>query len=43
MRISPEPEPGAAAKKLLELMSRPPRIRGGKVDISAHAKEHLCR
>jgi len=43
MRISPEPEPGAAAKKLLELMSRLPRTRGGKVNISAHVKEHLCR
>ena len=37
----PEPEPGAAAKKLAELMRRLPKHRGRKTDISAHVKEHL--
>jgi len=37
----PEPEPGAAAKKLVELMRRLPKRRGRKTDISAHVKEHL--
>ena len=37
----PEPEPGAAARKLLELMRKLPKRRGRKTDISAHVKEHL--
>jgi prevent-host-death family protein len=37
----PEPEPGAAARKLLELMRKLPKHRGRKTDISAHVKEHL--
>ncbi len=37
----PEPEPGAAAKKLLQLMRRLPKHRGRKTNVSAHVKEHL--
>jgi len=37
----PEPEPGAAAKKLVELMRRLPKHRGRKTDVSRHVKEHL--
>lgn len=37
----PEPEPGAAAKKLLELMEKLPKPRGRKTAISSHVKEHL--
>ena len=37
----PEPQPGAAAKKLVELMRKLPKHRGRKTDISAHVKEHL--
>ena len=37
----PEPEPGAAAKKLAQLMRRLPKHRGRKVRISEHVKEHL--
>lgn len=37
----PEPEPGAAAKKLLELMEKLPKHRGRKTNISSHVKEHL--
>jgi antitoxin (DNA-binding transcriptional repressor) of toxin-antitoxin stability system len=37
----PEPEPGAAAKKLLQLMRRLPKHRGRKTNISGHVKEHL--
>ena len=37
----PEPEPGAAAKKLVELMRKLPKHRGRKTDVSAHVKEHL--
>ena len=36
-----EPEPGAAAKKLLELMERLPKHRGRNTSISSHVKEHL--
>ena len=39
----PEPEPGAAAKQLLELMKKLPRHRGRKTSISSHVKEHLYR
>ncbi|MBI4482916.1 MAG: hypothetical protein HY652_08515 [Acidobacteria bacterium] len=37
----PEPEPGAAAKKLLELMAKLPKHRGRKTTLSSHVKEHL--
>lgn len=37
----PEPEPGAAARALLELMHKLPRHRGPRKDISGHVKEHL--
>jgi antitoxin (DNA-binding transcriptional repressor) of toxin-antitoxin stability system len=40
----PEPEPGAAARALLELarkLPRPRRRRGRPTDVSAHAKEYL--
>lgn len=37
----PEPEPGAAARKLLELMRKLPKRRGRKTDTSSHVKEHL--
>ena len=37
----PEPEPGAAAKKLVALMRRLSKHRGRKTDVSMHVKEHL--
>jgi antitoxin (DNA-binding transcriptional repressor) of toxin-antitoxin stability system len=37
----PEPEPGAAARKLAELMARLPKTRGRRTDVSLHVKEHL--
>ena len=37
----PEPEPGAAAKKLLELMEKLPKHSGRRISVSAHVKEHL--
>ena len=37
----PEPEPGAAARALLELMSKLPKHRGPRRNISGHVKEHL--
>lgn len=37
----PEPEPGAAAKKLVALMRRLPKHRGRKTDVSMRVKEHL--
>jgi antitoxin (DNA-binding transcriptional repressor) of toxin-antitoxin stability system len=37
----PEPEPGAAAKKLVALMRRLPKRRGRKTNISTRVKEHL--
>lgn len=39
--VQPEPEPGAAAKKLLQLMTQLPKRRGRKTDVSLHVKEHL--
>jgi antitoxin (DNA-binding transcriptional repressor) of toxin-antitoxin stability system len=36
-----EPEPGAAAKKLLELMAKLPKHRGRKTRVSSRVKEHL--
>jgi antitoxin (DNA-binding transcriptional repressor) of toxin-antitoxin stability system len=43
-RPVPEPEPGAAARALLELAQKLPkrrRRRGRPTDISAHVKEYL--
>jgi len=40
----PEPEPGAAARALLELarkLPKPPRRRGRPTDVSARVKEYL--
>jgi len=37
----PEPAPGAAARKLLELMAKLPRHRGRKTRVSARATAHL--
>jgi antitoxin (DNA-binding transcriptional repressor) of toxin-antitoxin stability system len=40
----PEPEPGAAARALLELartLPKPRRRRGRPTDVSAHVKEYL--
>jgi antitoxin (DNA-binding transcriptional repressor) of toxin-antitoxin stability system len=37
----PEPEPGAAARKLVEIMRKLPKHRGRKTDISTRVKEHL--
>ena len=37
----PEPEPGAAAKKLLELMEKLPKHRGRKIRVSSRVKDHL--
>jgi antitoxin (DNA-binding transcriptional repressor) of toxin-antitoxin stability system len=37
----PAPEPGAAARALLELMQKLPRRRGPRRNISGHVKEHL--
>ena len=37
----PEPEPGAAARKLVQLMRKLPKHRGRKTNVSEHIKEHL--
>lgn len=37
----PEPEPGAAAKNLLELMRKLPKHRGPKTNVSSHVKTYL--
>jgi len=37
----PEPEPGAAAKRLLELMEKLPKHRGRKTRVSSRVKDHL--
>ncbi|OGW60404.1 MAG: hypothetical protein A2V83_03985 [Nitrospirae bacterium RBG_16_64_22] len=37
----PEPEPGAAAQKLLDLMEKLPKHKGRKRSISSSVKEHL--
>jgi len=37
----PEPEPGAAARKLVELMRKLPKRRGRKTNVSARVKNHL--
>lgn len=36
----PEPEPGAAARALVEIIRRLPRHRGKKTDVSSHVKDH---
>jgi len=39
---APRPEPGAAARKLLEIMASLPRPRGkARTNIAAHVKQHL--
>jgi antitoxin (DNA-binding transcriptional repressor) of toxin-antitoxin stability system len=37
----PQPEPGAAARALLELMEKLPKHRGPRRNISGHVKDHL--
>jgi len=37
----PEPEPGAAARSLVELMEGLPKRRGGKTPVSSHVNEYL--
>ena len=37
----PEPEPGAAAKKLLDIMRRLPKRRGSKTNVSCRINEYL--
>ena len=37
----PEPEPGAAARALLDLMNKLPKHRGRRRNISGHVKEYL--
>ena len=37
----PEPPPGAAARKLLELMKKMTKPRGRKTNVSTHVKKHL--
>jgi antitoxin (DNA-binding transcriptional repressor) of toxin-antitoxin stability system len=37
----PEPQPGAAARKLVELMERLPKHRGAKRHTSRRVKEYL--
>ena len=37
----PEPEPGAAARALLEMMQKLPQRRGRRHNISGHVKEYL--
>ena len=39
---APSPEPGGAARKLLEIMASLPKPRGKKrTNIAAHVKQHL--
>jgi len=37
----PEPQPGAAARKLMDMMRRLPRHRGKKTSVSTNVKTHL--
>jgi antitoxin (DNA-binding transcriptional repressor) of toxin-antitoxin stability system len=37
----PEPEPGAAARALLELAQKLPKPRGKRRNVSGHVKEYL--
>lgn len=41
--VQPEPEPGAAAKKLQQLMKRLPKSRGPQTHVSSHIKTHLYK
>jgi antitoxin (DNA-binding transcriptional repressor) of toxin-antitoxin stability system len=37
----PEPEPGAAGKKLLQLMQKLPKRRGRQTRVSEHVRQYL--
>ena len=37
----PEPEPGAAAKKLFQVMRKLPKHHGRKTKVSEHVKQYL--
>jgi len=37
----PEPEPGAAAKKLFQVMRKLPKHHGRKMKVSEHVKQYL--
>ena len=39
--VQPEPEPGAAARKLQDLMLGLPKHGGQKTTVSSHVREHL--
>jgi len=39
--VQPEPQPGAAARKLMDLMKHQPRHRGKKTSVSTNVKSHL--
>ncbi len=39
----PQPEPGAAARALMQLMSQLPKHRGKKTRVSSRAKDYLYR
>ncbi len=39
--VQPEPAPGAAAKKLQQLMKQLPQHRGPKTHVSSHVNAHL--
>jgi antitoxin (DNA-binding transcriptional repressor) of toxin-antitoxin stability system len=39
--VQPEPEPGAAARRLLRLMKKLAKRRGRKIPISSRVKTHL--
>ena len=39
--VLPEPEPGAAARKLVEIMRKLPKHRGRKTDVSSRVKDYL--
>ena len=39
--VLPQPEPGAAARALLDLMNKLPPHRGRRPNISGHVKEYL--
>lgn len=39
--VLPEPEPGAAARKLLEIAKSLPKYRGRKENVSGRVKEYL--
>jgi antitoxin (DNA-binding transcriptional repressor) of toxin-antitoxin stability system len=39
--VQAEPEPGAAAAKLLQIMAKLPKRRGRRIQISSRVNEHL--